>query len=169
MATRGRPTILKDRTNTSISLSHDDLEFIRSFGKDNSVVIRELIAEKRKSVESPVGKLKQEIAERKKNVQDELLLIEMLETRLMEEKEKEAQKLQEIDEIEEKNAKIKEDILSKFDYIVRHPTPRLFLEYLVSGYGLQDIHAARQCVFDTLVGAGHTVENVNKIPMMKCV
>ena len=103
---RGRPKILEKRTNTSISLSQDDLDFIKSLGKENSVFIRELIAEKRKSVESPIGKIKQEIEERKKHVEEELLLIQMLETRLAEEEEKEAIKQQETEELEEKDKEI---------------------------------------------------------------
>ncbi len=167
MATRGRPTILEKRTNTSISLSQGDMDFIKSFGKENSVFIRELIAEKRKSVESPVGKIKQEIVERKKHVEEELLLIQLLETRLAEEEENEAKKRQEIEEIEEKEAKLREYLLSKFNFIATHQHPLVFLEHLVSGWGLSDTNAAKKCIFNIFVEAGHPPEKLKKIPMLK--
>ena len=165
--TRGRPKILEKRTNTSISLAQDDLEFIKSFGKENSVFIRELIAEKRKSVESPIGKIKQEIAEREKHVEDELFLIQMLKTRLAEEEENEARKQQEIEETEEKEAKLKEYIIGKFNFIANHQNPLVFLEHLVSGWGLPDAATARKCIFEILVEAGHPAEKLKKIPMLK--
>lgn len=117
MATKGRPKTLENRTNTSISLPQEFLDFVKASGKDNSAYIRELIAEKMKSMESPVGKLRQEIAEREKHVEDELFLIQMLKTRLAEEEENEARKQQEIEETEEKEAKLKEYIIGKFNFI----------------------------------------------------
>ena len=164
---RGRPTILEKRTNTSISLSQDDLDFIKALGKENSVFIRELIAEKRKSVESPIGKIRQEIAERKKHVEDELLLIQMLETRLIEEEEKAKLEQEEKTAEEEKDAKLKEYIISRFDFITNHTNPPAFLEHLVSGWGLQDKQAAKQYIFNTFVEAGHSADKVKKIRMLK--
>lgn len=164
---RGRPTILERRINTSISLSQDDLDFIKSTGKENSSFIRELIAEKRKSVESPIGKIRQEIAERKKHVEEELLLIQLLETRLREEEEKEATKQQEMRETEENEAKLREYIVGKFHFIANHQNPPAFLEHLVSGWGLPDTQSAKKYIFNTLVDAGHPIGKVRKIRMLE--
>ena len=167
MAKKGRPKTLENRTNTSISLPQEFLDFVKASGKDNSAYIRELIAEKMKSMESPVGKLRQEIAEREKHVEDELLLIQMLKTRLAEEEENEARKQQEIEETEEKEAKLKEYIIGKFNFIANHQNPLVFLEHLVSGWGLPDVATARKCIFEILVEAGHPAEKLKKIPMLK--
>jgi len=167
MGRRGRPTILEKRTNTSISLPQDDLDFIKSLGKENSVFIRELIAEKRKSVESPIGKIRQEIAERKKHVEDELLLIQLLETRLIEEEEK-AKREQEEKAVEDENrAKLKEFIVSRFSFITNHHQPKDFLDYLCDTYSLKDNQEARKCIFDTLIEAGHSEDRLKKIKMLK--
>jgi hypothetical protein len=164
---RGRPTILERRITTSISLSQDDMDFIKLSGKENSAFIRELIAEKRKSVESPIGKIRQEIAERKKHVEEELLLIQLLETRLREEEEKEATKQQEMRETEENEAKLREYIVGKFNFIANHQNPHVFLEHLVSGWGLPDIPTAKKYIFNTLVEAGHPAGKVKKIRMLE--
>jgi len=164
---RGRPTVLEKRTNTSISLSQDDLDFIKTFGKENSAFIRELIAEKRKSVESPIGKIKQEIAERKKHVEDELLLIQMLETRLVEEEEKAKHEQEEKVAEEENKTKLKEFIVSRFSFIINHQSPNSFLEHLCGTYGLKDKQEARKCIFDTLLEAGHSEDRLKKIKMLK--
>jgi DNA gyrase/topoisomerase IV subunit A len=165
--TRGRPKILEHRINTSVSLTQDDVDFIRSLGKENSEFFRELIAEKKKSMESPVGKLEREIAEKEKHIEEEQLLVQMMKTRLAEEREKEAQKQQEIEEKEENEIKFKEFILSRVDFIVNHKRPIDFLNYLVEVFDLPDTTEAQRRVLNTLVEAGHPIERVKKIKMMK--
>jgi hypothetical protein len=167
MPKRGRPQKITKRTNTSISLSQDDLDFIEGLGKENSVFIRELIAEKRKCMESPIGKLEREIEEKEKHIEDELVLLQMMKTRLAEEREKEAQQKQEIEEKEENELKFKEFIISRFDFIVNHKKPIEFLNYLVEVYNLSDTKEAQKRILNTLVEAGHPVERLKKIPMMR--
>lgn len=163
----GRPKKIVKRTNTSISLSEDDMEFLKSFGKENSAVIRELIAEKRKSMESPIGKIRQEIEERKKHVEDELLLIQMRENRLVEEEENAEKEQREKACIDENRRKMKDFIISRYEFIKSHRSPREFLEYLCKTYDLKDNHEAKMSILDTLIEAGYSETGLKKIPMLK--
>lgn len=167
MATKGRPRTLENRTNTSISLPQEYLDFVKLSGKDNSAYIRELIAEKMKSMESPIGKIKQEIEERKKHVEEELFLIQMLETRLAEEEAKAEKKLQEKAKEEDNKIKLKEFIIERFSFIVNHNQPSEFLSYLCKTYGLKDNQEAKICIFDTLAEAGHSEAKLKKIRMLQ--
>ena len=165
----GRPTKIVNRRNTSISLSDEDMQYIKRSGKETSVLFRELLAEKRKSEESPVGKIKQEIAEKKKHVEEELLLIQLLETRLKEEEEKAERKLQEKAAEDENMTKLKEFIIKRFNFIVGHKSPKDFLDYLCKTYNLKDNQEAKKCIFETLLEAGHPADRLRKIPMLKGV
>ena len=117
---RGRPSFLKDRVSTTVSLEREDLAFLHEIDTNIAEEFREFVKFKRNQHKTTLEKLKAERDEEKKQAQEHILKWKRLNKLVKEEEEKETIKKSEQLQIIQFESEREQIFESKFRKLIFH-------------------------------------------------
>jgi len=162
MGKRGRPAILKDRKTTTVSIEGEQFKFALDENIDLSKLLRDTLDVLRRNKETPIEKMKRDLADKLEQIKELEIQANQLETMIKDAEDAQVKALEEGKEQDELETKRKNYFINYKEKVSpRQKCSRLWLEYLTDGLGFATFDEAKTYAKDVWVDAGMAEETAN--------